>query len=385
MAVNEYQDENNQTRFRVYVNIRSKTNTSLRAQKRAAGFKTKSAALKKEKELVRVCEREILEKESQGDTWGNLVSDWEKHLNDAKLQSTTRDNYVSAIHKHTFSWMSRPASSIAPSDVREVLKLMEIDGSSPSYQNKIKVIINQVFTFGIEEGIVKGIDRSPSYGIKLKRREEKKPEILTIQEIRKLLSEAQSFNHKWYPVWAVALLTGMRNGELYALLWSDIDWENKMISVTKSYNTQMRKVKSTKSGNWRTIPISQELESILKKLKLEAGKRKEVLPRLTGWNKGEQARILRQFCLGIGLPSIRFHTLRACFATQLIRNGTPPIQIQKICGWKDLETMQHYVRLAGIETKGVTEALKVLPDQQVMAKVVNLFQENRESGGQLDK
>ncbi|HLG20668.1 MAG TPA: hypothetical protein VI895_12750, partial [Bdellovibrionota bacterium] len=57
-------------------------------------------------------------------------------------------------------------------------------------------------------------------------------------------------------------------------------------------------------------------------------------------------------------------------------NGVPPIQIQKICGWKDLKTMQRYVRLAAIETKGATEGLKVLPAQEVAAKVVHLFGRN---------
>ena len=98
-----------------------------------------------------------------------------------------------------------------------------------------------------------------------------------------------------------------------------------------------------------------------------------MLPRLPSWGRGEQARILRQFCIGTGLPSVRFHTLRACFATQLIRNGIPPIQIQKICGWKDLETMQRYVRLAGIETEGATESLKVLPELEVANKAEELF------------
>ncbi|MEK7691446.1 MAG: tyrosine-type recombinase/integrase, partial [Bdellovibrionota bacterium] len=94
------------------------------------------------------------------------------------------------------------------------------------------------------------------------------------------------------------------------------------------------------------------------------------------WTRGGQARELRKFCIGMGLPSIRFHTLRACFATQLIRNGVPPIQIQKICGWRDLKTMQRYIRLAGIEIEGATAGLKILPEREITEKVVNLFTSN---------
>jgi len=54
----------------------------------------------------------------------------------------------------------------------------------------------------------------------------------------------------------------------------------------------------------------------------------------------------------------------------------------KICGWKDLETMQRYIRLAGIETQGATNVLKVLPDADVAAQVVNLFTKERIESGQ---
>ena len=373
MAIKKY-EKNNQTFFQVYINVRSKKRQSLRSQRKVSGIKTEKEAKKREKELLRECEREIFEKESSGETWGNLVDAWDEYLfEEGRLQKTTCMDYISAIKKHTHSWRLRPASSITVADVREVLNRLKQNSSSIAYQNTVKVILNRVFLFGIENRLIKGMERSPTFGISLGREEEKKPEILKIDEIKRLLENASKLNHPWYPVWAMALLTGLRNGELYALLWEDIDWKNKTISITKSYNARRRLVKSTKSGYWRTVPISSELEKLLREVKLQTGSQREILPRLPSWNKGEQARILRQFCLGIGLPSVKFHTLRACFATQLIRNGVPPIQIQKICGWKDLETMQRYVRLAGIETEGATESLKVLPDSEATSKAEGFF------------
>jgi hypothetical protein len=47
----------------------------------------------------------------------------------------------------------------------------------------------------------------------------------------------------------------------------------------------------------------------------------------------------------------------------------------KICGWKDMKTMQRYIRLAGIDESGATERLKFMPTEEaVMEKVVSLFE-----------
>jgi integrase len=114
----------------------------------------------------------------------------------------------------------------------------------------VKNTINVVYNWAIEQQYIRNVQSSPVQGLKVRgEKEERVPEILTIEQIRDLLLKAKIFNHKWYPIWATALLTGMRNGELHALLWSDVDLEKRRIIVSKSYNTRTRSVKSTKSGS----------------------------------------------------------------------------------------------------------------------------------------
>jgi integrase len=103
---------------------------------------------------------------------------------------------------------------------------------------------------------------------------------------------------------------------------------------------------------------------LLKTLKLQTYHTGFALPRLSGWKKGMQASVLRTFLISIGLPSVRFHTLRACFATILLSKGQKPAALMKVCGWKDLKTMERYIRMAGIEEKGVTDPLEIMPRAQ---------------------
>ena len=378
MSISSYQDKNGETFWKVYVNVRSKTSNSVRAQRRTFGVKTEKEASREEMKLIRECEREILEKESKGSSWGSAVELFEQHFNSPKseyvvLAETTRIDYLATVRKHTLSWWKRPAVEITKNELREFFGILKAQGISISHRRKIKFIFNKVFEYGIENKWIRGIDQSPTIGLQLGKDEEKKQDILTLIEIRKLLGDAKKLNHPWYPVWGLALLTGCRSGELYSLLWSDVDLESNSITVSKSYNCRLKIIKGTKAGYWRTVPISSELKSLLIDLRANAGDRLSVLPRFNMWTKGLQAKELRKFCLGIGIKSVKFHALRACFATQLIQNGVAPIQIQKICGWRDLKTMQRYIRLAGIEIGGATEVLKVLPEFEAIETAGALF------------
>jgi len=49
------------------------------------------------------------------------------------------------------------------------------------------------------------------------------------------------------------------------------------------------------------------------------------------------------------------------FAIQLLGSGVSSVRVQKICGWKDLKTMERYVRLAGVDERGATELKNGIP------------------------
>ena len=382
MAIKKY-DSDGKTYWQVYLNIRSKIDPTIRKQTKIKWIESEREARSTERKLLRSIGAEIALLEKQGLSWGQVVTAWEHEVRTnrnryTQTQATILD-YVRLTKKWTASWISRRASEISRADAREVMRDLESEGRSRWSQEKFRTAVNTIYQWGIEEGFIKGISQSPVYGVKVTApKAEKVPDILTLSEIRKLLFESKQTNHPWYPIWAMALLTGMRNGELHALLWADVDLENRKILVNKSYQTKGRYVKSTKSGEWRTVPISDELFELLVHLKQNCEGKKHVLPRSRKWDVGGQAEILRQFCRGIGINPIRFHALRACFATQLLAHDVAPARVMKICGWKELKTMQYYIRMAGIEEDGATQVLKVLPsDAAVMGEIVSIIRDKK--------
>ena len=182
--------------------------------------------------------------------------------------------------------------------------------------------------------------------------------VLTVEQVRILLQSAKDLQWPWYPHYALALYSGIRNGELYALAWDKVDFERRQILVSQSWN-KVDGYKETKSGDDRIVEIAPNLLTVMKELKLKTGSAPFVLPRNREWDRGDQARELRRFLEGIGLPPIRFHDLRATWATIMLSNGVPPLKVMIMGGWCDLKTMQFYVRRSGVDITGITDGLNL--------------------------
>ena len=359
----------------IYHNLRSKIDPSKRVQtkKRYVDLAMGSIKAKRlENELLRQAERRLAELEGTGLCWGKLLERYDEDTTPRVLRGEwvqSRQTYhdgISALRKWTSDWFATPSCHITTADVKRLFHKMKEQGASDGTLGKIRGDIKKVYEFGICENLVRGINRSPTEGVAVKRRTRKRKEILSTDEIKKLLAYAREYEPDWYYIWGFAVYTGARSGELFALKWSDIDEKNGLIHIQRSYNKKYKEYKSTKTGEWRDVSICEPLQEMIRELKqgqLHDQKRGQckypefILPRPGLWQNGEQSKKIRLFCNEVGLPGICFHSLRACFATELLRRGVPVAKVMRVGGWSSMKTMMHYVRLSGIEVQGITDPL----------------------------
>ncbi|MBL7554976.1 MAG: site-specific integrase [Bdellovibrionaceae bacterium] len=272
-----------------------------------------------------------------------------------EYRTSTYLNYKHCLNKWFDSkWNNRFIDDIKPSDVHAAI--FETSEVTSSYTKRgLLKIVKRVFNIAIEEGL---IVRNPAVGIRV-RCAEANQGVLNKNEIAILLREAQKADHRFFPHWTLALLTGMRSGELYSLRWTDVDLVTGKINISKAW-TRYNGEGPTKTAKNRIYPISSECRKFLEELKIKYAKDCEfVLPRLWEWNQGEQAKILKNFCEEIGITPIKFHDLRATFITQMLNNGVPLSKVMAIVGHSSLKTTQGYLRLSGKDVEGATESLNI--------------------------
>lgn len=331
---------------------------------RRKGIRSQAEARRVLAELVIQVEDRL--RRAQVPTWRAVVDSYLRSLADRDLTPMTIHGYQTCLYRHTMpSWEDRLIDSITTQEVRELMQ-EKLGTRAQSHQKYFLKCIRAVFAFALESG---HINRNPTPMLKFKLGDKIKM-VLTEEQAKRFITAARGMSD-WYPHWAMALYTGMRNGELYALTWDKVNLENRTIKVDSSWNI-MNGFKSTKSGDDRIIEIAPPLVPLLRELKIEAGGEGFVLPRCERWDRGRQAHDLRMFLAGMGLPQIRFHDLRATWATILLSKGVEPIKVMKMGGWKDMETMMIYARKAGVDIRGATDCLDLHSHSAQGAKVLKM-------------
>jgi integrase len=367
MAIRSYEEEGKKL-YEVYVN--GFNSRGMRVQRKRRGVETLRKAEQVEFELKR--ELAVLKEERVPQRFGEWFEVCMKRMRLEFMPSTIagyETQVVKWVHPH---WRNLELSAITKAEVYDLVfnKCAEI--STPITRLNLLKRLKRLFQMAIEEGV---LDRNPCTGIKI-RVPEAVQEVLTTTEVDIFLREAKLAHHRFYPIWAVALMTGMRSGELYALRWTDIDFDGRMISVSRAWNSKAG-FTPTKTRRARIVPISDDLLSFLRERKMKVGAEEEfVLPRLKEWTDGEQARVTREFCIGLGITSVKFHDLRATFITSLLARGESLARVMSIVGHSELKTTNGYLRKAGVDVQGGTDKLGYKLPQEHAVKILKLVKES---------
>jgi integrase len=174
----------------------------------------------------------------------------------------------------------------------------------------------------------------------------------TDDEIRRVLEAARDQGDHVFVLYATAIYTGMREGELAGLLWADVDFERRLICVQRSFDGP------TKAEDVRYVPLLDALLPILRDWRLRHPGRL-VFTNRDGRMLGKSARIFQEVLHRVldaaGLPMIErkgkrrryivFHGFRHTFASHWVMRGGDLFKLQKILGHKTVQMTMRYAHL----------------------------------------
>ena len=281
------------------------------------------------------------------------------------------------IGNYTFEQLSTPFIQT------ELINKLKDDNYSYSTIHKVYVLLNECLQYAVDTD---KLDKNPCRLVKQppkKMFEKKEIRWLSEDEIKLFKEQAvckyKTGNDRYIYGLPISLIiyTGLRCGELAALKWSDIDFENKKIYVRKNIVTvydyedterKTRKVNlqaSTKTSEGRTIPLIKSAEDILNSIK---SKYQEI--NSDGFIINNSDKMVHVDTISDSYTNIAktagienplgIHTLRHTFASLLIKKGVDIKIVSDILGHKDVSfTYNIYVHILE-EQK--TQAMSLLDD-----------------------
>lgn len=174
----------------------------------------------------------------------------------------------------------------------------------------------------------------------------------TAGEVKRFLRAARDDGDDAYTLYATAIYTGMRQGELAGLTWDNVDFDNELITVDRSFDGP------TKADDVRHLPIQDALFPILRAWRLRRPG-PLVFCNVVGNMLKPSDRIWRERlhevldAAGFERPTegrrthyITFHDLRHTFASHWMMNHGDLFRLQKILGHKSTELTMRYAHLS---------------------------------------
>lgn len=277
-------------------------------------------------------------------TFSNMAELWEKETREQVTERTWK-NYRPHYLDLVSSFGKRPCSEISAMDINADLLSAKAQDLSATVVNTRRVIWTGILNTAVVNG---AIPFNPAISVRLpKGLHHGKRRAPTDAEIE-IIIRSLDLPFGFFPY--LLLFAGMRKGEGLALLKSDIDFDAKLIHVTKTLeyisNSAPRvKPPKTESGI-RDIPIVAPLMEPLRSyvdslhtLELFPAEPSNRVPKAKGYMSEHQyERLWKSYCEAAGLHDLTAHNLRHGTATLMFEYGVDVYTTQHLIGHSNVQT-----------------------------------------------
>lgn len=263
-----------------------------------------------------------------------VAEDWLEYKK-ANIRASTWNMYKGHIENHFHDVNNIRINQISTSTVEKFITTRLNQNMNITTLRKIIVTFNQIMNYSvrhryIDYNPVRDAERPKGQGAE----DQDTIKILIPVQINALLDAEDDLKYK--TIYRLAIMSGARQGELFGLKWTDVDWFNNQIYIQRTFNNGSWYNPKSKTSK-RKIDIGPSMMSELKKwhkacLKCELDL---VFPNQEGKPLDHGHLLSRHFWKALKkaeIPRIRFHDLRHTYASLLIEQGENIKYIQSQLG-----------------------------------------------------
>ena len=276
-------------------------------------------------------------------TGGNMtVSAWLDQWLDGldatgKLKASTRRSYREVVDLYVRPHLGHiRLARLTPEDVEKMGRTLAGDGKSGNTQRLARTILRRALGQAERRGYVArnvvALTDAPAVKV------DERP-VLTPEQARQLFDALH--DDRLLPLYVVAIHTGLRQGELLALRWSDVDLEAGTLTVTGTLDRKVRRRTDPKTDkSRRSVPLTTQAMEALQvhhvRQNLEGTQGGDDLvftsARGTALYDSNIRKHWHRVSANLGLASMPWHNLRHSAATIMLAQGVPIEVVSRVFG-----------------------------------------------------
>ena len=272
-----------------------------------------------------------------------FITRWMEEKVKVQRSESTYTNYERIFRLHIIpSFGNLLLSDFSTLHADKLVKTLFDNGHNPKGINIILKTIKAMFNEAEKNDHIR---RNPLRSYRELKVPKLPPVFWSHLEIKQFLQ--MTLDDELYPLFVVALNTGMRKGELAGLCWDRIDFSRNMIEVSRIRDRYGLRC-TTKTGTARHVPMNDMVKMTL--LRLAKDQKSEFVFCERSGAPLDMHHLYRDFGKlqkkAKMTKRLRFHDLRHCFASHFMMNGGNLYDLQKILGHTQYEMTQIYAHLS---------------------------------------